>query len=69
MACGLYDFVQDLFDASCVECEEMSLEEAQYDLDNFRGEGYDLPDDWTAEEYRDIWNRHVREQNEEWLRD
>lgn len=61
----MYDWVKDIFDSSPVECERITLEEAEYDLDNFKADGWDLPEEFTATEYRRIWNELVYEQERE----
>ena len=49
-------FVADLFD-NAIDAAPMTVEIAAADLDNFRNEGWDVPEDLTPEEYADIWNR------------
>ena len=42
----------------------ISLETARADLETFRAQdGWDVPEDLTAEEYMDIYNELVRVQN------
>ena len=46
-----------------VEATPITLEDAQYDIDEWRKEGMDVledfPSDLTAESYMDIWNSLV----------
>lgn len=58
----MYDFVKDLFDCSPVECDYITLEDAECDIANFLADGWDLPEEFTAKEYRNIWNSLVYEQ-------
>lgn len=51
-----YEFVRDLFDETRVCPEPLDPETGQQDLANFRAEGWHVPADLTAEEYREIWN-------------
>ena len=39
--------------------EKMDLETAKIDLDNFRSDGWDLPEGITPESYMDAWNKLV----------
>ena len=48
-------FVADLFD-SALDTSQMTAELAAEDLDRFRSEGWNVPEDLTAEEYAEIWN-------------
>lgn len=52
------EFVQFLWEhAMDYDGSYMSLETARADLENFRAEdGWDVPEDLTAEEYAEIWN-------------
>lgn len=56
-----YEFVRNLFDATREHPEPLDLATAQQDLRNFRAEGWNVPDDLTAEEYLEIWNGLVSE--------
>lgn len=48
-------FVADLFDTA-IDASPITAELAAEDLDRFRAEGWDVPEDLTPEEYAEIWN-------------
>lgn len=56
-----YEFVRNLWENSDSYDTMMDIETAQQDLDNFRSESWDVPEDLTAEEYASIWNELVNE--------
>ena len=49
-------FVESLFNNCREGVEFMTVEEAEYDIANFKAEGWKLPENLTAEEYAKIWN-------------
>lgn len=55
------EFVQFLWEHTMdYDGSYMSLETARADLENFRAEdGWDVPEDLTAEEYMEMWNELV----------
>lgn len=53
------EFVQSLFDSCPVTPETLDIDTAAEDLDNFRSDGWTLPDDITPESYAAEWNRLV----------
>ena len=54
-------FVADLFD-NAIDSTSMTAEQAAEDLSMFRREGWDVPEDLTAEEFAEIWNRFCNEE-------
>ncbi len=50
------EFVENLFNDCREGAEMMTVEEAEADIRNFAAEGWQIPDDITAEEYAQIWN-------------
>ena len=50
------EFVRNLWENSGDYTTKMDITTAQNDLDTFRAEGWDVPDDLTAEEYAEAWN-------------
>ena len=55
------EFVEKLFSDCREGAEPMTIEEAEVDIRNFDADGWELPDDITAEEYMEIWNELVNE--------
>ena len=53
------EFVEKLFSDCREGAETMTIEEAEADIRNFNADGWELPDDITAEEYMEIWNELV----------
>lgn len=53
------EFVRNLWENSSDYTTKMDITTAQNDLDTFRAEGWDVPDDLTAEEYAEVWNELV----------
>ena len=53
------EFVENLFSDCREGAEPMTIEEAEADIRNFNADGWELPDDMTAEEYMEIWNELV----------
>lgn len=57
----MHEFISNLF----LNCQEVpttiTVEDAAYDLENFRADGVDLPDGITAESYAEAWNEAVTE--------
>ena len=60
-----YDFVMSIWEHEMdYDGSYISLETARADLETFRAQdGWDVPEDLTAEEYMDIYNELVRVQN------
>ena len=57
------EFVEELFNASSVTPERIeSLEDAEKDLENFRADEWEMPEDITAEEYMEAGNALVDQQ-------
>ena len=52
----IYDFVAELFNSCREGAEKMTVEDAALDIENFKREGWTLPEDITPEEYAEIWN-------------
>ena len=50
------EWVENLFNEDRNDAEPMSVRTAESDLRNFRAEGWDVPEDLTAQEYMEIWN-------------
>ena len=59
---AIQEFVEGLFD-NAIDIEMMTVEQAAEDLESFNREGWDLPEDITAEEYVEAWNELVEEYN------
>lgn len=57
------EFVKTLWenDPNGSASERMDLETARADLENFRADGWDLPDGITPESYAEAWNELVEE--------
>ena len=53
-------FVADLFDNA--DATPITSEDAGADLIMFRRDGWDVPEDLTAEEFAEIWNRFCEEE-------
>lgn len=53
-------FVADLFDNA--DATPITPEAANSDLIMFRRDGWDVPEDLTAEEFAEIWNRFCEEE-------
>lgn len=53
------EFVEDLYNNSQVQPETIDLSTAEMDLNNFRADGWTLPEDITPESYMDAWNKLV----------
>lgn len=53
------EFVEDLYNNSQVQSETIDLSTAAMDLDNFRADGWTLPEDITPEGYMEAWNELV----------
>ena len=53
------EFVKALFDAYFISAPMITEEEAREDLENFRREGWELPEGITAEEFAEIWNGYA----------
>ena len=54
------EFVENLFNENRNGNPElMDIETAENDLNNFRLDGWDIPEDLTAEEYAEIWNNLI----------
>ena len=53
------EFIRNLWENSSDYTTRMDITTAQNDLDTFRAEGWDVPDDLTAEEYAEAWNELV----------
>lgn len=53
------EFVRNLWENSSDYTTRMDITTAQNDLNTFRAEGWDVPDDLTAEEYAEAWNELV----------
>lgn len=57
------EFVENLFNENRNGNPElMDIETAENDLNNFRLDGWDIPEDLTADEYAEIWNSLVEEE-------
>lgn len=59
------EFVRSLFENSNDYTTRMDIETARQDLDNFRADGWDLPEDITPEDYMEAWNDLIDENMEE----
>lgn len=55
-------FVADLFD-NALDSSPMTTDIAAEDLDRFRAEGWEVPEDITPNEYAEIWNRFCSEES------
>lgn len=53
-------FVADLFDNA--DATPITSEVASSELNMFRREGWDVPEDLTPEEFAEIWNRFCEEE-------
>lgn len=60
------DFVNDLWldNGNHGFADLIDLETAKDDLENFKRDGWELPDGITAENYMDAWNQLVNEYSE-----
>lgn len=56
-----YEFVKNLWENSDASTVRMDIETARADLENFRSEDWDVPENLTAEEYMETWNGLVTE--------
>ena len=59
------EFVENLYNNSPAPAEQMGTLQAYHDLQNFRENGWDLPDGITVKRYRDAWNELVAEMEAE----
>lgn len=51
------EFVRNLWESDPNgNSSKMDVETARTDLDNFRADGWDLPEDITPESYTEAWN-------------
>ena len=58
-----YEFVKDLWEHAEDYSRYMTAQTAREDLDNFRRQdGWEVPEDLTAEEFADLWNELVDDQ-------
>lgn len=57
-----FEFVESLFYSTPVDVEPLDFETAEHDLENFKADGWELPEDLTPELYMGFWNDLVREQ-------
>ena len=55
------EFVEKLFSDCREDAGPITIEEAEADIRNFDADGWELPNDITAEEYMEIWNELVNE--------
>lgn len=55
------EFVCDLWQNSG-DTQRMDIETAAGDLENYRADGWDIPDGLTPELYAELWNRLVDSQ-------
>lgn len=62
----VYEFTKSLFDESLFP-KRMTIETATEDLENFRIDGWELPEDITAEEYAEIWNGFLDNASGAWV--
>ena len=53
----VYDFVVDLFNSCREGAEPMTIDDAAADIENFKREGWQLPEGITPEEYAETWNK------------
>lgn len=60
------EFISNLF----LNCQEtltaITVEDAAYDLENFRTDGLDLPEGITPETYAEAWNEAVAEDRDDY---
>lgn len=56
-------FVEDLYNSCREGAQPLTVEQAAEDLENFRRESWEIPEDITAEEYMEIWNELVKGEN------
>ena len=56
------EFVRSIWECSDCYDQRMDIETAIIDLENFRADGYDVPDSLTPESYMSIWNSLIDEQ-------
>ena len=61
-----YEFVRNLWENSSSYADRIDSDTAREDLENFRAEGWDIPDGLTADTYADIWNELVEENCGTW---
>lgn len=55
-------FVNSLWLGLSYTPEIMTVEDAAYDIENFKAEGWeDIPEELTPEVYASLWNEMVRE--------
>lgn len=64
----IYEFAKQLWEAcddpDGIEKNGYTVEDAAADLENFRADGWDLPDDITPEEFAAAMNEVVKESRE-----
>lgn len=60
------EFINNLF-LNCPDTPAMmTVEDAAYDLENFRADGVDLPEGITPEAYAEAWNEAVTEDRDDY---
>lgn len=55
----MIEFINNLFLHQSETPAPITVEDAAYNLENFRADGVDLPDGITPETYADAWNDAV----------
>lgn len=61
----IHDFTRNVFENSPVSIESYTADDAAADLDNFRADGWDVPEDLDAETLASEMNVLLIQQNEE----
>lgn len=61
----IHDLTRNVFENSPVSIESYTVDDATADLDNFRADGWDVPDDLDAETLAAEMNALLIQQNEE----
>ena len=56
---SITDFVESLIREYRGTLEPMDLDTAKIDLNNFKRDGWDLPEGITPEEYAETWNELI----------
>ena len=58
------EFIEDLWNNAQDKPEEIDISTARADLENFRRDGWTLPEGITPESYMEAWNELVKKAGE-----
>ena len=60
---SIYEFVKSVYDNAADPGMYMDIETAKTDIDNFRRDGWNVPDELTPVEYMETYNDFVSNYN------